>query len=185
MPGAFSAQTFASGESTAMQVTAPLQKPADKPLSPRRRLIYNLLAWLCFGLGFVGMVVPLMPTTVFWICAAWLWLRSHPKRVRFLVEHPNFGASIRDFLEHGEICRTGKNAAMLGMTGSYLIWFVLVRPGWIAAAVVAAILASVALWIVTRPDSRRQPPSQAAVRLDPGIWTPGQPAAKQPPGPPG
>jgi uncharacterized protein len=45
------------------------------------------------------MVVPLMPTTVFWICAAWLWLRSRPHRVRFLVEHPHFGESIRRFLE--------------------------------------------------------------------------------------
>lgn len=163
--------------------------PAQPTSGPRRRLIYNLLAWLCFGLGFIGMVVPLMPTTVFWICAAWLWLRSHPERVRFLVEHPNFGASIRGFLEHGEICRTGKTAAIGAMTGSYLIWFALVRPGWIVAAAVAAILATVALWIATRPNVRPrspvQTPAPVLVKLDPGRWTPPRPAAKPPASPPG
>ena len=168
-----------------MQDTTPARPPVDVAISPRRRLIYNLLAWLCFGLGFIGMVVPLMPTTVFWICAAWLWLRSHPKRVRFLVDHPNFGASIRGFLEHGEICRTGKTAAIGAMTGSYLIWLALIRPGWMVAAMVAGILATVALWIATRPDSTRKAPSSRAVTLDLGAWAPAQPTAKPPANPPG
>ncbi|AFL72985.1 YbaN family protein [Thiocystis violascens] len=168
-----------------MHGTAPAKPHANAPIGPRRRLIYNLLAWLCFGLGFVGMVVPLMPTTVFWICAAWLWLRSHPQRVRFLVDHPHFGASIRGFLEHGEICRTGKTAAVGGMAGSYLIWFALVRPGWVAGVAVAAILGAVALWIATRPDSKRKPPAQVAVTLDLGRWTPVQTATKPPANPPG
>ncbi|MBK1640392.1 hypothetical protein CKO12_00535 [Chromatium okenii] len=132
-----------------------LQSPAD--LHPQRRRIYNLLAWLCFGLGFIGMVVPLMPTTVFWIGAAWLWLRSNPQRVRFLVEHPSMGASIRSFLEHGEICRTGKTAAVSSMAGSYVLWWWLVQPSATSAAIVAAILGSVAVWIVSRPTRRPHP----------------------------
>lgn len=169
-----------------MQNNARARHTPDVAIHPRRRLIYNLLAWLCFGLGFVGMVVPLMPTTVFWIAAAWLWLRSKPQRVRFLVEHPHFGASIRGFLEHGEICRTGKLAAIGGMAGSYLIWFGLVQPGWMTAALVAAILAAVALWIGTRPDRRRPPPAASvAVTLDLGALAGAQPAAKPPAGPSG
>ena len=70
------------------------QTASTAPGASRRHHLYNVLAWICFGLGFLGMVVPLMPTTVFWICATWLWLRSRPHRVRFLVEHPRFGESI-------------------------------------------------------------------------------------------
>jgi hypothetical protein len=103
--------------------------------------------------------------------------------VRFLVEHPHFGASIRGFLEHGEICRTGKIAAIGGMAGSYLIWFGLVQPGWVTAVLVATILASVALWIGTRPDSQRPPASSVAVTLDLSSLARVQPAAKPPPGP--
>lgn len=162
-----------------MHGTAP---HANLSIGPRRRQLYNLLAWLCFGLGFIGMAVPLMPTTVFWIGAAWLWLRSHPQRVRWLVDHPHVGASIRSFLERGEICRTGKTAAIAGMTGSYLIWFALIRPGWVAALVVATILGAVALWIATRPHRQRTPPAQGvAVTLDLRTRTPVRPAPPAPP----
>ncbi|EXJ14368.1 YbaN family protein [Imhoffiella purpurea] len=141
-------------------------------VSPQRRMVYNLLAWLCFGLGFVGILVPLMPTTVFWICAAWLWLRSKPHRVRFLVEHPHFGESIRRFLEHGEVCRTGKKAAIIGMSASLVLWMVVFRPAWTIALLVGGILALVALWIATRPEGEpRKIQTQAKVTLDPGAWS--------------
>ncbi|MBO8084904.1 YbaN family protein [Marichromatium gracile] len=154
-----------------MQVSARIPAKLKAILGSHRRQIFNLLAWCCFGLGFVGMLVPLMPTTVFWICAAWLWLRSRPERVRFLIDHPRFGESIRDFLEHGEICPTGKKAAILSMAGSYLIWFSLIGPGLWPALTVATILALVATWIATRPDNRhrrraRQQQAQVRVGLD-------------------
>jgi len=167
-----------------MQDTDPRERPLHTSVSERRRQVYNLLAWLCFGLGFIGVAVPLMPTTVFWICAAWLWLRSHPSRVRFLVEHPTAGASIRRFLERGEICRSGKIAAITGMSGSYLIWYILAWPGWVAATTVAAILALAGLWILTRPNSERDQPNQLTVTLDPASRLCAQPGTKSPGNPP-
>ncbi|MBK1645998.1 hypothetical protein CKO25_15345 [Thiocapsa imhoffii] len=143
---------------------SPLQSPPT-PISPRRRHLYNLLAWLCFGLGFVGMVLPLMPTTVFWICATWLWLRSAPKRVRFLVEHPRFGASIRGFLERGEICRTGKTAAIGSMAVSWSVWYGLASPAPMLAISVAVILGLVALWIATRAEGPAPQPIPQAIKV--------------------
>jgi len=154
-----------------MQADKPPLEPKHAQISPRRRMVYNLLAWFCFGLGFVGILVPLMPTTVFWICAAWLWLRSHPQRVRFLVNHPRFGESIRRFLESGEICRTGKKAAIIGMSSSLLIWILIVRPTWPIALLVGGILGLVALWIGTRPEGSHKTPTQPKVTLDPNAWS--------------
>lgn len=152
------------------------------PNARRRHHVYNVLAWICFGLGFVGMVVPLMPTTVFWICAAWLWLRSRPHRVRFLVEHPHFGESIRRFLEQGEICRTGKTAAVVGMAGSLVIWIALATPRWPFILLVGGILTLVALWILTRPEGQRRAPTptRMAVTLDTGAWARPKPPANPP-----
>ena len=152
------------------------------PNARRRHHVYNVLAWICFGLGFVGMVVPLMPTTVFWICAAWLWLRSRPHRVRFLIEHPHFGESIRRFLEQGEICRTGKTAAVVGMAGSLVIWIALATPRWPFILLVGGILTLVALWILTRPEGQRRAPTptRMAVTLDTGAWTRAKPPANPP-----
>jgi uncharacterized protein len=155
-------------------------------ISPQRRQIYNLLAWLCFGLGFLGMVLPLMPTTVFWICATWLWLRSSPKRVRFLVEHPRFGPSIRGFLERGEICRTGKTAAIGSMAVSWSIWYGLAAPGPVLASSVAAILGLVAIWIWTRPDGPKPvPKTTVQVTLDLGTLARAEGASKSPGNPAG
>lgn len=152
------------------------------PHARRRHHVYNVLAWICFGLGFVGMVVPLMPTTVFWICAAWLWLRSRPHRVRFLIEHPHFGESIRRFLEQGEICRTGKTAAVVGMAGSLVIWIALATPRWPFILLVGGILTLVALWILTRPEGQRRAPTptRMAVTLDTGAWARAKPPANPP-----
>jgi uncharacterized protein len=159
------------------------QTASTGPSASRRHHLYNVLAWICFGLGFLGMVVPLMPTTVFWICATWLWLRSRPHRVRFLIEHPRFGESIRRFLERGEICRTGKTAAAVGMAGSLVIWIALATPSWPIILLVGGILALVALWILTRPEGPRPVPAppQMAVTLDTSAWA----RAKPPTNPPG
>ena len=43
----------------------------------RRRLL-AATGWGFFALGAVGVVVPGLPTVVFWIIAAWLWARSSP-----------------------------------------------------------------------------------------------------------
>jgi uncharacterized protein len=148
-----------------MHGNIPDRSPSATTISPHRRRIYNLLGWLCFGLGFLGMVLPLMPTTVFWICATWLWLRSSPKRVGFLVEHPRFGPSIRGFLERGEVCRTGKTAAIGSMAVSWSVWYGLAAPSLVLALVVAAILGLVALWIGTRAEGPKPQPVRVTLDL--------------------
>ncbi|NEV60894.1 YbaN family protein [Thiorhodococcus minor] len=159
-----------------MKPSAQPREPQTAGIHQRRHHLYNILAWICFGLGVIGILLPLMPTTVFWICAAWLWLRSRPHRVQFLVGHPRFGESIRRFLERGEICRTGKKAAVLGMAGSLSIWLLVFSPGWPLSLLVGAILATVATWIARRPEGPPKSTTSVAVRLDPGSWN--SPASK-------
>ena len=66
------------------------------PNSPCRRLSpvgsralrfgYVAFGLLCVGLGFVGAVLPLMPSTVFFIVALWAFKRSSPKLETWLLE---------------------------------------------------------------------------------------------------
>jgi uncharacterized membrane protein YbaN (DUF454 family) len=165
-----------------MHGNIPDRQTPPRTISARRRHVYNALAWLCFGLGFLGMFLPLMPTTVFWICATWLWLRSAPKRVDFLVNHPRFGQSIRVFLERGEMCRTGKTAAIGSMAVSWSIWFSMAMPGPVLAIAVAAILGLVALWIATRPEGppKPAPKTRVEVTLDLGGLARAEGAPKPP-----
>jgi uncharacterized membrane protein YbaN (DUF454 family) len=56
------------------------------------------LGWLCVVLGFVGVFIPGMPTTVFLLVAAWCFFRSSPRAHTWLLEHRILGPYVRDLM---------------------------------------------------------------------------------------
>ena len=103
-------------------------------------------------IGAIGIVVPGLPTVVFWILAAWLWTRSAPHRLERLLGHPRFGATIGNFLHHGVLARRDKRAALIGITLGYAVFLLAVQPSLAGALGMAALLAAVALWLLRRPE---------------------------------
>ncbi|MGH9280188.1 MAG: YbaN family protein [Acidimicrobiales bacterium] len=51
---------------------------------------------LAVGVGFVGVVVPGLPTTVFFIIAAWCFARSSPRFEQWVLDLPKIGPMVRD-----------------------------------------------------------------------------------------
>jgi uncharacterized membrane protein YbaN (DUF454 family) len=51
------------------------------------RAIYLTLGITMLILGFVGMLLPIMPTTIFLIVAAWFFGRSSPRLEAWLLNH--------------------------------------------------------------------------------------------------
>ena len=119
--------------------------------TPRRPLLLAA-GWLCFGLGAVGIVLPGLPTTIFWILAAWLWMRSDPARLRWLLSHPRYGATIRRFLERGEISRHDKLAALLGIAAAFAITWLVLQPSLVAGGGFGLLMTAVGAWIWWRPE---------------------------------
>ncbi|MCX6169861.1 MAG: YbaN family protein [Ignavibacteriales bacterium] len=58
-----------------------------------------VLGWLFIVLGTIGIFLPLMPTTIFFILAAWCFARSSEKFYNRLINHPIFGKIVRDYRE--------------------------------------------------------------------------------------
>ena len=56
--------------------------------------------WIFVVLGVIGIFLPLMPTTIFFILAAACFARSSEKFYNWLIYHPKFGKFIRDYWEH-------------------------------------------------------------------------------------
>ena len=52
------------------------------------KLVLRTLGVAAAGVGFVGVFVPLLPTTPFLLVASWAFLRSSPELTRKLHEHP-------------------------------------------------------------------------------------------------
>jgi uncharacterized membrane protein YbaN (DUF454 family) len=104
-------------------------------------------------LGFVGVFVPLMPTTIFLILASWFFARSSPQLEAWLLDHPKFGATLRSWNETGAIPRQGKIMACIGMASGFALFWLGARPGlWTALLVGGSMLAS-ALYVVSRPTA--------------------------------
>ncbi|MET0052104.1 MAG: YbaN family protein [Candidatus Thiodiazotropha sp.] len=128
------------------------------------------LGWLLFALGFIGIFLPVMPTTVFWIGAVWCWSRSAPQLTRRILAHPRFGEPVRLFLEQGQMSRQGKGWALAGMTLGFVLLQWLGKPGvWVSAGV-GTVLVLVAVWLWHRPEP--SPESSAYLRSGSGSGVP-------------
>lgn len=62
----------------------------------------------CLGLGTLGLFVPLLPTTIFYIIACWCFLTSYPRLARKMLRHRKMGKTLRRYLRHRIITRHAK-----------------------------------------------------------------------------
>jgi uncharacterized membrane protein YbaN (DUF454 family) len=108
--------------------------------------------WLLFALGLIGIALPLLPTTVFWIGAVWCWSRSAPRLTNRILSHPRFGQPVSLFIKHGQISRSGKWMALGGMAISYALLQLLSRPNWTVSLWLGLTLVLIIIWLWKRPE---------------------------------
>jgi hypothetical protein len=123
-----------------------------KELATLARVPYLLLGSSAAALGLVGIFVPLLPTTVFLLVAAWAFARSSPRLHRALLDHPRLGPPIRHWQAHRCVSRRGKALAVASMAVSFLISAYLLSGSPLTLALAGAVLAIVAAYLTTRPS---------------------------------
>ena len=72
-------------------------------MKPLVQYLYITVGWLFLGLGFIGIFLPLLPTTPFVLLAAFCFSRGSTTLHRWLLEQKTFGPMIRDWNQHGII----------------------------------------------------------------------------------
>jgi uncharacterized membrane protein YbaN (DUF454 family) len=55
------------------------------------------VGWVAVGVGSIGIVVPGLPTTVFFVVAASCFARSSPRFERWVLDLPHVGPLVRDY----------------------------------------------------------------------------------------
>ena len=121
------------------------------------RVVYFCMGCVMVALGAIGAVTPLLPTTIFLIAAAWCFARSSPRLEAWLLNHPQFGKTLRDWRSDGAISRPAKMMACAGMTFGFVVFWFSSDPSLPLAAGVAALLLASAGYVVSRPTIADQP----------------------------
>ncbi len=116
-----------------------------------RRHLWILLGLVSLGLGLVGAVVPLLPTTVFMIFAAFAFGKGSPRLRAWIETHPRFGPPVRRWQRERAIAPRHKRAAAIAMAAGFGLSLALRVPGWVLA-VQALCLIGAAAFVLTRPD---------------------------------
>ena len=118
------------------------------------RLAYLVLGFVCLGVGLVGVVLPLIPTTGPVLLAAFFFARSSERFHTWLLSHKRFGPPIRDYQAGLGISVRAKTTAVAMIIVTFAISMVLVVTSWPGRAALAALGAWIIWFILSRPTNR-------------------------------
>lgn len=119
------------------------------------RALWALAGWASFGLGLIGVVVPLLPTVPFMILAAFCFARGSDRFHDWLVNDPRFGPAIQDWRAHGAISRKGKVAATVAILAALGLSLAM-GVGAHILLIQCVVLSCVLIFIHTRPHGPRR-----------------------------
>ena len=132
------------------------------------RWLWFTLGWVAVGVGTVGIFVPGLPSTVFFLVGAWCFARSSPRFEAWLLALPRIGPLIQDHRAGLGMPRRAKQWAIAMIVVFCGLSVVTLRSRPLPVPLAVAVLGLVGvLWILYRVPTREK---VLARRADP---TPG------------
>jgi uncharacterized membrane protein YbaN (DUF454 family) len=112
------------------------------------------LGWVAVGIGSIGVVVPGLPTTVFFVAAAACFSRSSPRFEQWVLTRPGVGPMVRDYRAGLGMPRRAKVAAITSIAVVCSLSAFLALDAWWLRGVVLGAGAVGAAWILWRIPTR-------------------------------
>jgi len=119
------------------------------------RLVVMALGWLSLVLGFIGIFLPLLPTTPFVPLAAYCFSKSSPRLHHWQINQPRLGPMIQNWEQHGSISQNAKVTATALMIGLFSFSFLFLNLSLIIKGAFVCIGTCVLCFIWTRPPPLR------------------------------
>ena len=127
--------------------------PITSSISAPVRWFWIGLGFFFVALGFIGAFVPIMPSTVFFIIAAWCFSRGSERWLQWLLALPTVGPLVRDYREGKGMPARAKLIAvsMLSVAVLFSAWRLQTAYGRVGVIALGA----VGVWfILTRVPTR-------------------------------
>jgi hypothetical protein len=122
--------------------------------SPFARRIFLALGFFFLGFGIVGIVLPLVPTTININLAAYFFGRSSQRWETWVLEHKRFGPLVRDYRSGLGIPLKAKVWAVGLIALTFTISIVFIIELLAARLVLVGLAVAVSTYILTRPTKR-------------------------------
>lgn len=121
-----------------------------------KRTIYIGLGTLFLLLGAVGIFVPLLPTTPFWLLTCWFYVRSSRRLYVRVMRNPYFGPYIANFIMNKGMPVRAKVMSLGVMWASAILTSVFVIERWWVGVALFLITAAVSWHILSYPTKRNE-----------------------------
>lgn len=119
-----------------------------------KKYIFSTIGFSATALGIIGAFVPLMPTTCFLIVAVWAFSKSNPEVARRILNHPQFGPTLSNWMTYKSIDRKTKCTISLSIVIGFSITLLITSPSTTLSAFLISGMLMLLHYINTRSEHR-------------------------------
>lgn len=119
-----------------------------------RRIIYIVFGTFFLLLGAIGIFIPLLPTTPFWLLTCWFYIRSSNRLYDRVMSNRYFGPYIKNFVVDKSIPLRSKIISISIMWLSTILTSLLLSGYWWVKALLGLISAGVTWHILSHPTKK-------------------------------
>ena len=123
-------------------------------MRPLRQPVYVILGTMFLLLGALGLFLPLLPTTPFWLLTCWFYLRGSNRLYARVMRNPYFGGYMRGLLEEKAIPLHGKIVTVVVMWGSAISTFLFLDVHWAINLLILAVAIGVTWYVLSFPTAK-------------------------------
>jgi len=100
------------------------------------KTVYVVLGSVCLGLGVLGIIIPLLPTTPFLLLTAYFYARGSDKFHHWFLNTKLFKKYLSDFVQNRSMTLCRKWTLMIMVDVMLLIPFILTDSWWVRGLIV-------------------------------------------------
>lgn len=106
-------------------------------ISTVRKTLYLMIGFLTLGIGIIGIVIPLLPTTPFLLLSTFLFMRSSTRIHRWFTSTKLYQNHVQEFVEKGTMSKKKKRSVLVLCFVLLSIPFIIVDNLWMRIGLIS------------------------------------------------